>query len=262
MRLADNFKTLVSKDDLKKYKGTDPAFNDLPREIKRILINDFKDLVVTDFDEILRLDELNIPPGIELYENSYSGKQNKRFAKTEHENDEDEDPDDEGLDSEQLNEEEEENEDDEWMDPDSTEYEPRPGPSHRKDLPSGSGKKHAPPSINQPNLQTEATFPHTNKHNSGTVRKDLKNKKQHIQINSQLSTIEEEQPLPNTKYKKKTQTFENAILLNEEKDQIKSQNETSPTAVDQASKIVENSDSEDEDDSMKLRSGRRVHFKE
>jgi hypothetical protein len=50
---------------------------------------------------------LNIPPGIELYENSYSGKQNKRFAKTEHENDEDEDQDDEGLDSEQLNEEEE-----------------------------------------------------------------------------------------------------------------------------------------------------------
>jgi hypothetical protein len=261
MRLADNFKTLVSKDDLKKYKGTDPAFNDLPREIKRILINDFKDLVVTDFDEILRLDELDIPPGIELYENSYSGKQNKRFAKTEHENEEDEDPDDEGLDSEQLNE-EEENEDDEWMDPDSAEYEPRPGPSHKKDLPSGSGKKHAPPSINQPNLQTEATFPHTSKHNSGTVRKDLKNKKQNIQINSQLSTIEEEQPLPNTKYKKKTQTFENAILLNEEKDQIKSQNETSPTAVDQASKIVENSDSEDEDDSMKLRTGRRVHFKE
>jgi hypothetical protein len=263
MRLADNFKTLVSKDDLKKYKGTDPAFNDLPREIKRILINDFKDLVVTDFDEILRLDELDIPPGIELYENSYSGKQNKRFAKTEHENDEDEDPDDEGLDSEQLNEEEEENEDDEWMDPDSTEYEPRPGPSHRKDLPSGSGKKHAPPSINQPNLQTEATFPHTNKHNSGTVRKDLKNRK-HIQINSQLSTIEEEPTLSNTKYKKKIRTVEKTHLLNEEKDQIKSQNETetSPTAVDQASKNVENPDSEDEDDSMKLRSGRRVHFRE
>ena len=149
------------------------------------------------------------------------------------------------------------------MDPDSAEYEPRPGPSHKNDLPSGSGKKQAPPSINQPNLQTEATFPHTNKHNSGTVRKDLKNRK-HIQINSQLSTIEEEQPRVNTKYKKKTQICENASLLNEEKNQNESQNEneTSPTAVDQASKNVENPESEDEDDSMKLRSGRRVHFKE
>ncbi len=249
---------------MKKYKGTDPAFNDLPREIKRILINDFKDLVVTDFDEILRLDALDIPPGIELYENSYSGKQNKRFSKTEQENEEDEDPDDEGLDSEQLNEEDEENEDDEWMDPNSPEYEPRPGPSHKKDLPSGSGKKHSPPSINQPNLQTEATFPHTNKHNSGTERKGLKNKK-HIQINSQLSTIEEEPPLANMKYKKKKQIVENTTLLEEAKDQIKPQNKTSPTKVDQASELaqnVEDSDSEDQDDSMKLRSGKRVHFKE
>ncbi len=236
----------------------------MPREIKRILINDFKDLVVTDFDEILRLDELDIPPGIELYENSYSGRQNKRFSKTEHENEEDEDPDDEGLDSDQLNEGEEENEDDEWMDPDSTEYEPRPGPSHKKGLPSGSGKKHSPPSINQPNLQTEATFPHTNKYNSRTVRKDLKNKK-HIQINLQLGTIEEEPPLSNTKYKKKKQIVEKATLLEEEKDQNKSQNEPSPTEVDQASELaqnVEDSVSEDQDDSMKLRSGKRVHFKE
>jgi hypothetical protein len=142
------------------------------------------------------------------------------------------------------------------MDPDSTEYEPRPGPSHKKDLPSGSGKKHAPPSINQTNLQTEATFPHTNKHNSGTVRKDFKNKK-HIQINSQLSTIEEEPPLSNSKHKKKKQTFEKTVLLDEEKDRTKSQNETSP-----ASEKVEDSDSEDQDDSMKLRSGKRVHFKE
>ncbi len=67
MRLADNFKTLVSKDDIKKYKGTDPAFNDLPQEIKRILVNDFKDLVVTDFNEILRLDTLDVPNGIELH---------------------------------------------------------------------------------------------------------------------------------------------------------------------------------------------------
>jgi hypothetical protein len=79
-----------------------------------------------------------------------------------------------------------------------------------------------------------------------------------------LSTIEEEPTLSNTKYKKKIRTVEKTHLLNEEKDQIKSQNETetSPTAVDQASKNVENPDSEDEDDSMKLRSGKRVHFKE
>ena len=87
----------------------------------------------------------------------------------------------------------------------------------------------------------------------------------HIQINLQLGTIEEEPPLSNTKYKKKKQIVEKATLLEEEKDQNKSQNEPSPTEVDQASELaqnVEDSVSEDQDDSMKLRSGKRVHFKE
>jgi hypothetical protein len=86
MRLADNFKTLVSKDDIKKYKGTDPAFNDLPQEIKRILVNDFKDLVVTDFNEILRLDTLDVPNGIELHAENEEKDRNKSKRKTQNEN--------------------------------------------------------------------------------------------------------------------------------------------------------------------------------
>jgi len=68
-RLADNFRTLISMDDIKLYKGTDPEFNDLPPRIKKILIHDFKDLMTHDYDDILRIDPLEIPRGIELGNN-------------------------------------------------------------------------------------------------------------------------------------------------------------------------------------------------
>jgi hypothetical protein len=46
----------------------------LPKEIKRILVNNFKDLVVTDFNEIFRLDTLDIPNGTELHSEEANGK--------------------------------------------------------------------------------------------------------------------------------------------------------------------------------------------
>jgi hypothetical protein len=68
-RLADNFRTLIAMDDVKLYKGTDPEFANLPQKIKKILINKFDELLPADFDDILRLDPLEMPIGIELGSN-------------------------------------------------------------------------------------------------------------------------------------------------------------------------------------------------
>jgi len=66
MRLADGFKMLISMNDVKKYMGTDKAFDDLPQEIKTILVGDFKDITPQDLEDILHHDPLNIPDGLEL----------------------------------------------------------------------------------------------------------------------------------------------------------------------------------------------------
>jgi hypothetical protein len=68
-RLADNFRTLIAMDDVKLYKGTDPEFANLPQKIKKILVNKFDELLPADFDDILRLDPLEMPIGIELGSN-------------------------------------------------------------------------------------------------------------------------------------------------------------------------------------------------
>jgi hypothetical protein len=68
--LADKFCTLISNNDIKKFKGnpTD-VVKDLPDEIKVSLLEDFKDLIEDDIVKIAKIDPLSIPPGIFLKDN-------------------------------------------------------------------------------------------------------------------------------------------------------------------------------------------------
>jgi hypothetical protein len=65
-RIADGFKSLHSNNDLKLFKGGNPFFKSLPKEIKRILLHDFQDLLEPDFNTITKMDPLNVPPAISL----------------------------------------------------------------------------------------------------------------------------------------------------------------------------------------------------
>jgi hypothetical protein len=65
-RIADGFKSLYSNNDLKLFKGGNPFFKSLPKEIKRILLHDFQNLLEPDFNTITKLDPLNVPPAISL----------------------------------------------------------------------------------------------------------------------------------------------------------------------------------------------------
>ena len=65
-RLADGFTALYSMDDLKKYRGTDPIFSTLPPEVNKVLLHDFRDLIDSDFNIILKHDPLDLPTGIPL----------------------------------------------------------------------------------------------------------------------------------------------------------------------------------------------------
>lgn len=68
--LADKFRTLISNNDIKKFKGNPPdVVKDLPDEIKASLLEDFKDLIEDDIVKIAKIDPLSIPPGIFLKDN-------------------------------------------------------------------------------------------------------------------------------------------------------------------------------------------------
>jgi hypothetical protein len=68
-RLADKFRTLISNNDIKKFKGNPEVVKDLPDEIKTSLLGDFKDLIEDDILKIAKIDPLSIPPGIFLKDN-------------------------------------------------------------------------------------------------------------------------------------------------------------------------------------------------
>ncbi len=55
-RLADGFVTLYSNNDLKKYDNKSPLFADLPVEISKVLLHDFRDLLTSDFLTLTKLD--------------------------------------------------------------------------------------------------------------------------------------------------------------------------------------------------------------
>ena len=67
-QLADGFRALYSNNDIKKFKGTDPNFKNLPTAVQKVLLHDFKNLLDDDFKIITQHDELNLPEGIELYD--------------------------------------------------------------------------------------------------------------------------------------------------------------------------------------------------
>jgi len=82
-RIADGYMTLYSNDDIKKYEGKSPLFKDLPVEITRILLHDFKDLLESELLEIIRNDTLELPQGIELFQEESTFAENKEMADQE-----------------------------------------------------------------------------------------------------------------------------------------------------------------------------------
>ena len=53
---------------VKKFKDTDSIFVTLPKPVQKVLLYNFKDLLDDDLKIIAKLDHLNIPEGIELFD--------------------------------------------------------------------------------------------------------------------------------------------------------------------------------------------------
>ena len=66
-RLADGFTTMYSNDDLKKYKRFSSEFMNLPPEVSKILMHDYKEFISTDFSVLAKFDNLEIPSSMELF---------------------------------------------------------------------------------------------------------------------------------------------------------------------------------------------------
>ena len=67
-RLADGFMSVYSNDDIKKYSSTSPLFKDLPPQVSKVLLHDFKNLLEDDLCTITKYDSFDLPRGIELFE--------------------------------------------------------------------------------------------------------------------------------------------------------------------------------------------------
>jgi hypothetical protein len=67
-RLSDGFTSLYSMNDVKKYDSTSDLFKDIPREIARVLLHDFVDLLSEDFSTIIKHDPLKVPNGLPITE--------------------------------------------------------------------------------------------------------------------------------------------------------------------------------------------------
>jgi hypothetical protein len=65
-RIADKFRALYSKNDLKKFEGGSTLFMDIPPEVTKTLLHSFSDLLTEDFVTIAKHDPLDIPTGIPL----------------------------------------------------------------------------------------------------------------------------------------------------------------------------------------------------
>jgi hypothetical protein len=66
-RLADGFQALYSNGDLKLYKQLSPEFSNLPPEVSKVLLHDFKDFISTDFSTLAKHDSLELPESLELF---------------------------------------------------------------------------------------------------------------------------------------------------------------------------------------------------
>ena len=67
-RLGDGFTALYSNDDLKKYEGRSPLFANIPKEISQVLLYSFQDLLQSDLSIITQYDSLEPPSSIELFQ--------------------------------------------------------------------------------------------------------------------------------------------------------------------------------------------------
>ena len=76
-RIADKFRALYSKNDLKKFVGGHPMFMDIPPEVTKILLHSFSDLLEQDLNTIVKYDPLDIPDGIPLLELEDKDDKNK-----------------------------------------------------------------------------------------------------------------------------------------------------------------------------------------
>jgi hypothetical protein len=65
-RIADKFRALYIKNDLKKFEGGSTLFMDIPPEVTKTLLHSFSDLLTEDFVTIAKHDPLDIPTGIPL----------------------------------------------------------------------------------------------------------------------------------------------------------------------------------------------------
>lgn len=83
MRLSDGYTSLYSMDDVKKYDSTSPLFSDLPREVAKVLLHDFTNLLSEDFLTLMKYDKLEIPHAIPITERR--GAQKERGVDLEEE---------------------------------------------------------------------------------------------------------------------------------------------------------------------------------
>jgi len=67
-RLADGYTTLYSNTDLKVYEGSSPLFNTVPVEVSKVLLHSFADLLAADLTTLTRVDTLNLPNAVQLFE--------------------------------------------------------------------------------------------------------------------------------------------------------------------------------------------------
>ena len=63
-RIADGFRALYSNNDIKKLKPPNPIYQTLPKEVQKVLLYEFKDLMDEDFNIITKHDLLNVPEGL------------------------------------------------------------------------------------------------------------------------------------------------------------------------------------------------------
>jgi hypothetical protein len=67
-KLADGFLTMYHKDAVKKYDKTSPLFNCLPKEVTRVLLYKFSELLESDLKTLIAVDNLDPPNGLQLFE--------------------------------------------------------------------------------------------------------------------------------------------------------------------------------------------------
>ncbi|MBM3938306.1 MAG: hypothetical protein FJ333_06595 [Sphingomonadales bacterium] len=72
-RIADGFKTLVSMEDLKKFKKEDKIFDNVPEEVRKILIQTEENLLNDDISLLTKIDPLPLIEFDPIYEVSEIG---------------------------------------------------------------------------------------------------------------------------------------------------------------------------------------------